>query len=351
MTGKEEQRYALKFCVKLEYSATESYQMLIKAYGDDAMSRTQAFDWFKRFSTGLDTIKDAERPGRPSSSTEPGNVGVVEALVLGDRRVSIRQITKRVGISYGSVRHIVTEILGYKKVCAHWVPRLLNDVQRQNRVTICQQWKGLYRRHGDHFLNSIVTCDESWYHHYDPETKQQSMQWVRKGEPRPVKAKAIKSAGKVMHLVFFDITGVIYDHVIPKGTSVTGQYYSNVLKGPFMRKMRQKRQNLLRDGWWFHQDNAPAHTSRLAMETINNLDIQILPHPAYSPDLAPADFFLFPETKKLIKGRHFDNDDDLNNCVMGIFNSFSSKGFQHPFQKWVERWQKCIDSDGQFFEG
>lgn len=351
MNGKEEQRIALKFCYKLGYSASKSYQLLNEAYGDDCLSRSQSFEWSKRFSQGSENTKDAKRSGRPSSATTPDQVQAVEAIILENRRTGVREIAQSVNISIGSTYNIISDILGYKKLCARWVPRILTELQRQNRVTMCQQWRGLHRRYGDDFLNSIVTCDESWFHHYDPESKQQSMQWMKGDEQRPQKAKVVKSAGKVMHLVFFDIHGVIYDHVVPKGQGVTGQYYSDVLKGPFMQKMRQKRQELLHRDWWFHQDNAPAHTCRMTMETIDDLGIQILPHPPYSPDLAPADFFLFPETKREIKGRHFGSDEELNNCIMGIFTRISRHGFHEKFQRWTHRWQKCITSDGFYFEG
>ena len=351
MNMKEEQRVAIKFCFKLGKTASESYQMITQAYGQEALSKTTVFEWFSRFRAGGDSVKDLPRSGRPNTSTTQLHVQAVEQIIIQDRRFSLQHVAEEVGISFGSTQHIVTEILEYRKVCARWVPKILTQVHRFHRVLQCQQWNDLYRRYGDRFINSVVTCDECWFHHYDPEMKVQSMQWVRKGDPRPLKAGKSKSAGKVMHLVFFDSQGIIYDHIIPRHTTVNAEYYSEVLRGPFMQCMRQKRQLLLSSRWWFHQDNAPAHTAQVTLATLTELEIDILPHAPYSPDLAPCDFFLFPTIKQSIKGQHFNTDDEVNLEVTNSMNQISQHSFRNAFQSWTNRRQKCIHSEGEHFEG
>ena len=48
--------------------------------------------------------------------------------------------------------------------------------------------------------------DETWLYHYDPETKQQPMEWRHSGSPRPKKIRVQKSAGKVLASIFWDQT-------------------------------------------------------------------------------------------------------------------------------------------------
>jgi len=48
-------------------------------------------------------------------------------------------------------------------------------------------------------------------------------------------------------------------------------------------------------------------------EFLATKQITVLEHPAYSPDLAPSDFFMFPKIKEILKGRHFDDIDDIDN--------------------------------------
>ena len=351
MAQKVEQRYAVKFCVKLGKCASETVGMLRTAYGGSSMKKSAIYQWHKRFTGGQELASSQERSGRPSTSLTDENRNKINELVLQNRRITVRDIELQVAISHGSIITILHE-LGFSKVCARWVPRLLTDEQCQNRVSICMQWRSRVKREGpDNFLKRLVTCDETWPHHYDPETKRESAVWKHKSSPRPQKAKVVKSAGKVMHLVFFDFKGVIYDHHVPKGQTVTGNYYSSVLKKQLMPKMRKKRPELVANGWLLHQDNAPAHTSRVCQDTIAEIGVELIAHPPYSPDLAPCDFFLFPELKNHIRGRRFESDDQLNAAVTGALKVISKDGLWHVFESWQKRWDKCIEAEGQYFEG
>ena len=60
----------------------------------------------------------------------------------------------------------------------------------------------------------------------------------------------------------------------------------------------------------FHEDNAPFHTSVIAMAKINELKFKLLPHARCSPDLVRSDYFLFPNLKKWLSDRKFDNNEE-----------------------------------------
>ena len=55
-------------------------------------------------------------------------------------------------------------------------------------------------------------------------------------------------------------------------------------------------------------------------------------HPAYSPDLAPNDFFLFPKIKEILKGRHFDDIDDIRSNTTAALNVIPQNHFQNCFE-------------------
>jgi len=120
------------------------------------------------------------------------------------------------------------------------------------------------------------------------------------GEPAPKKAKTVPSAGKVMATVFWDSQGVIYIDYLKKGKTVTGLYYFELL-GRFAAELQKIRPHLAKKKVLFHHDNAPAHTSALEVVELG----YELPHPPCSPDLAPCDFFLFPNLKKSVAGQKF----------------------------------------------
>jgi len=71
--------------------------------------------------------------------------------------------------------------------------------------------------------------DETWIHHYTPESKQQSKQWTEAGCSVPKKTSSVPSPGKVMASVFWDAEGILFIDYLEKGRTITGKYYSNVL--------------------------------------------------------------------------------------------------------------------------
>jgi len=87
-----EQRYAIKFCVKLNKSATGTFASLAEVYGDATLPRTMAFKWHKAFKEGREIVEDDLHPGRPILSTNDENVEVVRAAMAKDRRMNVRMI-------------------------------------------------------------------------------------------------------------------------------------------------------------------------------------------------------------------------------------------------------------------
>ena len=75
-----------------------------------------------------------------------------------------------------------------EQMCARWVPRILKDENRMNQVKASQAFLRKWRSEGEQFLDRIITTDETWLYYYDPETKQQSSQWVMKGQGPPESA-------------------------------------------------------------------------------------------------------------------------------------------------------------------
>jgi len=74
-----------------------------------------------------------------------------------------------------------------------------------------------------------VTIDETWFCRYDPESKQQSMEWRHSGSPHPKKFQVQKSAGKVLASIFWDQDGIHLIYYLPKGQTINAEYYSSLL--------------------------------------------------------------------------------------------------------------------------
>jgi hypothetical protein len=167
------------------------------------MSRKQIWVWCTAFDNGRTDVQDEQRSGRPSSSTTDDNVCRIEGLIQENRRIRLRDIADEHNISIGTVQNIVHEQLGYRKVCSRWVPKQITEVHKSIRMGLSLVHLTRYHEEGVHFLQRIVTADETWVHHVTPERKQASMTWKHASSPPSKKSKTTQSA-KIMATVFWD---------------------------------------------------------------------------------------------------------------------------------------------------
>jgi len=86
-------------------------------------------------------------------------------------------------------------------------------------------------------------------------------------------------------------------------------------------------------------------------EFLATKQITVLEHPAYSLDLVPSDFFLFLKIKEILKGRHFDDIDDIRSNTIAALKAIPQNQFQNCFEGWNRCWHWCIASQGEYFEG
>lgn len=339
----------IKFCFKLGKSATETYVMLKQVYGEQALSRSRTFEWYGRFRDGRESVEDVAHTGRPISVRTPETIEKVRKLVTADRRLSIRMLASELNIDKEVVRQILTQDLGKRKVCAKFVPHCLSDDQKQVRMDTCGEL--IVNADADlAFLDSIVTGDESWCYQYDPETKRQSTEWRSPSSPKQKKFRFQKSKIKVMLIAFFDSEGLIHHEFVPPGTTVTGQFYAEVL-ARLRQRIHRVRPRFRQNGSWFLlHDNARPHIALPVKRFLAKHEVVELHHPPYSPDLAPADFFLFPKLKTVIKGTRFVDVEDIKKNVTSTLKSIPKEDFKSCFQNLYKRAQKCITADGDYVE-
>jgi len=111
-----EQRINMKFCFKLHKSAKETHEMLKLVYGDAAVTMKTVYKRFERFRNGCESAEDEERSGRSSAAKIQENVERVSEMIRSNRRLTIRESSEDLNISYGSVQNILTADLKMRRV-------------------------------------------------------------------------------------------------------------------------------------------------------------------------------------------------------------------------------------------
>jgi len=170
-------RAVIKFFVKEGLTPNEIYLKFIKVYGDSSPSFSTIKEWAAEFKRGRTSLEDDPREGRSKSVTTPEIIEQVQDMLLDDRRMKVHEIAETIGISKERVEYILHEELDMIKLCARWVPRLLTADQKRTRMKISEQCLECFNKDKTDFVRRFITMDETWIHHYTPESKQQSKEW------------------------------------------------------------------------------------------------------------------------------------------------------------------------------
>jgi uncharacterized protein YnzC (UPF0291/DUF896 family) len=128
----------------------------------------------------------------------------VTADIKKDWRITVRRLALSHGMSKNTIHSALKEDLNLSIKLARWVPKLLTDEMKKERVWTSEAFLAMIRRCSKAMLENIVMMDESAALFHTPKTKQQSKQWLKKGEPGPIKAKVHATREKQMVIAFFD---------------------------------------------------------------------------------------------------------------------------------------------------
>ena len=206
---KIEHRAVIKFLTKQGKSQKTIHEEMVAVYQGSAPSLSTVQKWSSEFKRGRESIEDDPRSGAPATACTGESIKEVEKLVLEDARIKVKMMAEITKLSIGTIHTILHDHLNLSKVSARWVPRMLTAPQKKVRIACCRELLEMCSENADGVMDRIVTGDETWVHHYDPESKQESMQWHKKGTDPPKKFKVTPSAGKLMATVFWDSKGIL----------------------------------------------------------------------------------------------------------------------------------------------
>lgn len=346
--SKVNQRAVIQFLSFEGCQAVDIHRRMKAAYGDKCLSRTRVMEWVRMFKDGRELTADLARPGQAHIVATEEAIAVLDKAVLTDRRRSIRSLAEEFHMSIGTAHMVVRKKLNYRKVCSQWVPRMLTDHHKEERMGWSLNHLMRYRAEGDAFLLSIVAGDESWCHHYEPSSKIDSMQWKHPGSPKPKKFKTQVSAGKVMVTAFFDHEGLLLADFKEPGVNISAAHYKDTLD-KLHKAIKAKRPGKLSQGVILLHDNARPHVAKIVQETLAKKNWEVLHHPAYSPDLSPCDFHLFGPLKRALKGQRFNSDADVKTAVTTWFREQPRTFFSDGIRRLPKQWDACLNAYGDFF--
>lgn len=191
----------------------------------------------------------------------------------------------------------------------------------------------------------MITGDEKWIVYNNVERKRS---WRKRDEPSLTTLKAGLTPRKVMLCVWWDWQGIVYYEFLPYNQTLGFNKYCSQLDR-LKAAIDEKRPELNNRKVVFHQDNyARLYVSLQCRKKLVQLGWDLLPHPPYSPDLAPSNFHLFRSLQDSLNGKNFDSlkacKNHLEQFIAQKDATFWENGITH--MKLPEKWQKVVEQNG-----
>ena len=224
------------------------------------------------------------------------------------------------------------------------MPHELNNNQKKHRYEV--PFSLLLCNKNDPFLNRVATCDEKWVL-YD--NRRRSAQWLDADQAPRHFLKPELHQKKVMLTVWWSATGLIHYSFLNAGETITAEKYCQQIDEMHL-KLRQQHPALVnRKGPILLHDNARPHVAKPTLQKLNELGYETILHLPYSPDLSPTDYHFFKHLDNFLREKCFKNLSDIKNAFSDFIATRTQDSYVTGINTFVLRWQKCVDSDGAYF--
>lgn len=344
---KEYLRFYIKTRTLLGVDPTTIHQELVTAYGAQVISYSAVQKRSKLVREGEMEIEEKPRSGRPVSETTQENIDLVGRLIEEDPHSTYDDLEADTGLSRGTISNIIHDHLKMKKVTSRWVPHELTPHQKQERVRICQENLDKFRNDSWRTCN-IITGDESWFYCRQIGRKASNAHWIAEGQSPKTIVRRSQDEPKMLFSIFFKSNSWLWIHAVDSGQTIDGKYYIDNCLKPTIEELKKQRPISGVKGIKLLHDNAKPHVAIEVKNFLREEDVSVMPHPPYSPDLAPCDFWLFDYIKRNLPDQ--PNKNSLFKAVSNIVENIPEKEFKKTFDRLLERMQLCIENKGEYFE-
>ena len=142
--------------------------------------------------------------------------------------------------------------------------------------------------------------------------------------------------------VWWGVKGITYWKLLPNGYTITADLYCQQLDR-LAQKLKGKQDRI-----YFLHDSTRPHVAKLTRQKLLELEWVTIPHPPYSPDLAPTDYYLFRSLSNHLREIKLDDENDLKMDLLNFFGQKSQDFYERGMLSLPERWQQVIDSNGAY---
>ena len=226
-----------------------------------------------------------------------------------------------------------------------WIPHILKSSQKKERIKSSSKLFEVLEKSKRNSYRDIITGDQSWFlYKYPPDGA-----WVLEDDEPPVFDNSRICIQKMMITIIWGVHGTYILDELPEGQHLNSEYFLQHILIPLECQKDNIWPNRGRHRIWLHLDNCRVHNSKVTQTEIENFGFKRAPHPPYSPDLAPSDFYLFGYVKEKLKGHSFKDRESLFEAIRSIIEGISYANRVSVFDQWMYRCQWVSSNKGLYF--
>ena len=314
---------------------------MIVAYGEDTPAESTIRKWFRHFEQGNIQVCDHPRSGRPRD--EDFASALVDYLEQ-EPYTSAHRLADLFNVAVSTVTgHL--EGAGLKYFNLRWVPHVLSDEQKKARVDDATALLHDIERLPSRGPLLIVTSDESWFLHDNPHSEM----WCESRDDVATRPSPTIARAKTLVAVFWNFRGFHYITAVSPDQKYNSEFCTTHALPGLDTTLCESRPKYGARGISLHWDSARPHTAKATRVAAESLGVKFLPHPPYSLDLAPSDFFLFGYPKEKIKGEQFTGSDDILCRLRVLMEELNEETLLRVYENWKIRLLWVAENSGECY--
>jgi hypothetical protein len=341
MNAKVEQRVIIKFLSNEGADAIEIHHRLLQAFQEDVYTLSNVYEWIRVFNTWRTIVWDEHRAGRPRLDHIDSNI---LSLFQESESQSIQSLAQGLNVSLGTVHVRLADVLGFSLRHQRWVRYLLPVEVKATRVATSMKMLEIAEQQERRDFAGIITGDESrFFLEYS-----RNCVWRLGNENAPELISQKIDTEKHLLTIFWSTTGPLVEHWSPTNALFNSTYFCEVIapclaSAAFPDEAGRRKRRV-----YLHMDNARPHNSRTLFQRAADNKFRRMPHPPYSPDIAPSDFCLFGTVKQRLQTCEGQSFEELQENVHEILSSIGPDELEATMQAWMERLRRVIDTGGDY---
>ena len=259
---------------------------------------------------------------------------------------SVRSIARTLHEPSSTIHRYLVEILHLKYRVTRWLPHQLSDPQMKQRIEDSNALFDIIEKSKHTGYRNLITGDQTWLlYQYHPKGK-----WCLENEERPEFEGDHITHQKIMITIIWGVWGFFVIDELPQGVSYNSSYFKQNILDVLISKKFQIWPNSNGKKIWLHLDNCKVHSSKQTTTNISQSSFKRAPHPPYSPDIAPSDFYLFGNIKKKLEGAMFNSREELFERLVEILNAITRDERIAVFQELQNRCDFIRNNKGRYFK-